>query len=64
MTDLICSQPKNFELQLVVLHESSCTLFQQVDFETFLTMTESDLKEIGISTLGARRRLQIAISGE
>ena len=36
----------------------------QVDFETFQTMTENDLKEIGISTLGARRKLQIAISGE
>ena len=26
-------------------------------------MTESDFKEIGISTLGARRKLQLAISG-
>ena len=35
----------------------------QVDFITFLTMTEEDLKEIGVSTLGARRKCQIAISG-
>lgn len=35
---------------------------QEVDFATFLTMTEEDLKEIGVSTLGARRKLQIAIS--
>lgn len=31
--------------------------------DTFLTMTEEDLKEVGISTLGARRKLQIASSG-
>jgi protein bicaudal C len=36
----------------------------QVDFPTFLTMSDNDLKEIGISTLGARRKLQIAISGK
>ena len=36
---------------------------EEVDFDTFLTMSESDLKEMGISTVGARRKLQIAISG-
>ena len=35
----------------------------QVDFDTLLTMTEEDFKEIGVTTLGARRKLQIAISG-
>lgn len=35
----------------------------QVDLETFLTMTEEDLKEVGVSTLGARRKLQIASTG-
>ena len=35
----------------------------QVDFETFLTMSEEDLKEVGVATLGARRKLQIAIAG-
>ncbi|KAL5479217.1 hypothetical protein EMCRGX_G022711 [Ephydatia muelleri] len=34
---------------------------QEVDFETFLTMTEEDFKEIGVKTLGARRKLHIAI---
>ncbi|KAL5479207.1 hypothetical protein EMCRGX_G022701 [Ephydatia muelleri] len=34
---------------------------QEVDFETFLTMTEEDFKEIGVTTLGARRKLHIAI---
>ncbi len=36
---------------------------EELDFETFLTMSESDLKEIGVNTLGARRKIQIAISG-
>ena len=36
---------------------------EEVDFETFLTMTEADLQDIKISKLGARRKLQIAISG-
>ena len=27
-------------------------------------MNEEDLKEVGVATLGARRKLQIAISGE
>ena len=36
---------------------------EELDFDTFLTMTESDLKEIGVNTLGARRKIQIAISG-
>ena len=36
---------------------------EEVDFDTFLTMSESDLKEMGINTVGARRKLQIAISG-
>ena len=37
---------------------------EELDFDTFLTMSESDLKEIGVNTLGARRKIQIAISGE
>ncbi|XP_064388717.1 protein bicaudal C homolog 1-B-like isoform X2 [Halichondria panicea] len=35
---------------------------EELDFDTFLTMSESDLKEIGVNTLGARRKIQIAIS--
>lgn len=34
---------------------------EEVDFETFLTMSEDDLKEVGVSKLGARRKLQLAI---
>jgi hypothetical protein len=32
-----------------------------VDFEMFLTLTEQDLKELGVS-LGARRKMKLAIS--
>lgn len=31
--------------------------------DTFLTMSEEDFKEVGVSTLGARRKLQIAAAG-
>ena len=50
--------------QLNLEHYESCFEQEEVDLDTFLTMTESDLKEVGVTTLGARRKLQIAISGE
>lgn len=39
-------------------------LFQQqeIDLSTFLTMTDQDLKDLGISTFGARRKMLLAIS--
>ena len=45
-------------------HYESCFQQEEVDLDTFLTMSEADLKEVGITTLGARRKLQIAISGK
>jgi len=30
---------------------------------SFLTLTDTDLKELGISTFGARRKLLLAIAG-
>lgn len=30
----------------------------------FLTMTDADLKELGVNTFGARRKLLVAISGK
>lgn len=36
----------------------------QIDYQTFLTLSEDDLKEVGVSTFGARRKLLLAISGE
>ena len=33
---------------------------QEVDFTTLINLTESDLKELGISTLGARKKIMAA----
>ncbi|XP_048581581.1 protein bicaudal C homolog 1-B isoform X2 [Nematostella vectensis] len=35
---------------------------QEIDLQTFMTLTEDDLKEIGVSTFGPRRKLLMAIS--
>lgn len=35
---------------------------QEIDLATFLTLTDNDLKELGISTFGARRKMLLAIS--
>ncbi|PIK61885.1 hypothetical protein BSL78_01216, partial [Apostichopus japonicus] len=37
---------------------------QEIDLATFLTLTDSDLKELGIATFGARRKMLLAISGK
>lgn len=37
--------------------------FFQIDLQTFLTLTDQDLKELGITTFGARRKMLLAISG-
>lgn len=50
--------------QLNLEHYEDCFEREEVDLSTFLTMSEPDLKEIGVNTLGARRKLQIAISGQ
>ncbi|KAG8135125.1 hypothetical protein E2320_008170 [Naja naja] len=34
----------------------------QIDLQTFLTLTDQDLKELGITTFGARRKMLLAIS--
>ena len=36
---------------------------EEIDLELFLTMSEEEFAEIGITTLGARRKLSIAIKG-
>ncbi|XP_023825802.1 protein bicaudal C homolog 1 isoform X3 [Salvelinus sp. IW2-2015] len=36
---------------------------QEIDLQTFLTLTDQDLKELGITTFGARRKMLLAISG-
>ncbi|XP_067223706.1 protein bicaudal C homolog 1-B isoform X1 [Chanodichthys erythropterus] len=35
---------------------------QEIDLQTFVTLTDPDLKELGISTFGARRKMLLAIS--
>lgn len=40
----------------------TCCCFQ-IDLQTFLTLTDQDLKELGITTFGARRKMLLAISG-
>ncbi|XP_029465629.1 protein bicaudal C homolog 1 [Rhinatrema bivittatum] len=35
---------------------------QEIDLQTFLTLTDQDLKELGVTTFGARRKMFLAIS--
>uniref|UniRef100_A0A8D3DJ53 SAM domain-containing protein n=2 Tax=Scophthalmus maximus TaxID=52904 RepID=A0A8D3DJ53_SCOMX len=35
---------------------------QEIDYQTFLSLSEEDLKEVGVSTFGARRKMLLAIS--
>lgn len=43
----------------------SLTFFShQIDYQTFLTLSEEDLKEVGVYTFGARRKMLMAISGK
>ncbi|XP_038848485.1 bicaudal C homolog 2 [Salvelinus namaycush] len=35
---------------------------QEIDFQTFMTLSDEDLKEVGVSTFGARRKMLLAIS--
>lgn len=46
----------NFILDLFKSHE--------IDWTTFKTLTESDLREIGVTALGARRKILLSIAGE
>ncbi|XP_070693252.1 bicaudal C homolog 2 [Pempheris klunzingeri] len=35
---------------------------QEIDYQTFLTLSDEDLKEVGVSTFGARRKMLLAIT--
>jgi len=37
---------------------------RQIDLATFLTLSDQDLKDLGISTFGARRKMLTAIAGQ
>lgn len=36
----------------------------QIDYQTFLTLSDEDLKEVGVFTFGARRKMLLAIAGK
>ncbi|KAL7858464.1 hypothetical protein AOLI_G00185660 [Acnodon oligacanthus] len=69
---LICRPPSPspppsdnlMELLLQLGLEKYNTVFQdqEIDYQTFLTLSEEDLKEVGVSTFGARRKMLLAIS--
>lgn len=35
----------------------------EIDLSTFQTLTEADLREIGVTAMGARRKMMLFISG-
>lgn len=35
----------------------------EIDLSTFQTLTEADLREIGVTALGARKKMMLYISG-
>ncbi len=59
----MCTDIPSLLEQLGLEHYQNRFEEEELDFDTLLTMSESDLKEIGVNTLGARRKIQIAISG-
>lgn len=52
----------NFRSCMFNLLHILCLLFVQVDMEAFLTLTDGDLKELGIKTDGPRQQILAAIS--
>lgn len=48
------------------MHSFVSELFKkhEIDTSTFRTLTENDLKEIGISMVGPRRKIMICIAGK
>ena len=56
----VCKENKYFEL---VTLKHILSLFQ-VDLQTFMTLTDEDLKELGFSTFGPRKKILTAIQGE
>lgn len=46
------------------LSQRQIFVFAKVDLPTFLTLTDDDLKELGIAAFGARRKMLLTIQGE
>jgi hypothetical protein len=44
--------------------KTTLNIILQVDLQTFLSLTDGDLKELGITTFGPRRKMLLAIQGK
>ncbi|KAL8186893.1 UNVERIFIED_CONTAM: Protein bicaudal C 1, partial [Gekko kuhli] len=55
ISEMMVSQSEEFRIPKI--YWSS-----KIDLQTFLTLTDQDLKELGITTFGARRKMLLAIS--
>ena len=49
--------------QYMYNHTLTMLSSSQIDMATFLTLTDQDLRELGITTFGARRKMLLAIDG-
>uniref|UniRef100_A0A672SD43 Bicaudal C homolog 2 n=1 Tax=Sinocyclocheilus grahami TaxID=75366 RepID=A0A672SD43_SINGR len=50
------------DLQQRSISNSSKNQQYSIDYQTFLTLSDEDLKEVGVSTFGARRKMILAIT--
>ena len=51
-----------FKVRYIALTSTDFVYFQ-IDMATFLTLTDQDLRELGLTTFGARRKMLLAIDG-
>ena len=56
-----CSNPWHAQRMSYIPYDNR---FIQVDLQTFLSLTDADLKELGITTFGPRRKMLLAIQGK
>ena len=59
-----CFKTQQFTVDLSFISITIRLYLSQIDLPTFLTLTDQDLKELGITTFGARRKMLLAIAGE
>ena len=59
-----CFKTQQFTVDLSFIFITIRLCLSQIDLPTFLTLTDQDLKELGITTFGARRKMLLAIAGE
>lgn len=60
----VTSYPKNLSSlfsQLCLDKYTQSFLEQEIDLQTFVTMSDNDLREMGVNTFGARRKMSMAI---